>query len=157
MTATLFAIDDCIETAAIDLDLGYPIADIVSKLNNIGSRTRSGQHWTAAKLKDHICRHNKHTPLPRSRLPIEPLIRFVLAQGSYGWNEPGAAQYAANRLGVSRDTLSNWTVGRRPTVSLDQADKLALRAGTHPINIWGDAWANPPGTVTAQNEDATYG
>jgi hypothetical protein len=53
---------------------------------------------------------------------------------------PGATDgEIADRTGVSRHTVLRW---RHGTTALypATADRIAVRLGLHPANLWGDAW-----------------
>jgi plasmid maintenance system antidote protein VapI len=67
--------------------------------------------------------------VPGPRLPLEPLMRVVDRLAGRQLS-PGAA---AERLGVARSNIYAW---RLNGVTLDMADKLAIRAGSHPAIVW---------------------
>ena len=52
----------------------------------------------------------------------------------------------ANRLGVDRQQVFRW---RNSKVMWNQweADRMAIRAGTHPACVWGRAWLDEGMTV----------
>lgn len=47
----------------------------------------------------------------------------------------------ADQLGVTPGYLR---VLRRRGLTEHQADEFAIRAGTHPVNVWGSAWDTDP-------------
>lgn len=52
-------------------------------------------------------------------------------------------QEVAEVLGVARETVHNWKTGRS-RVKGCHVDALAVRAGTHPGELWPEWWANCP-------------
>ncbi len=67
-------------------------------------------------------------------LPVAPLLEAVGA--------PSNVQ-AAPLLGVDRRTLCRWL---RSGVPVTSADSAAIKAGLHPLSVWGDEW------LTAERE-----
>ena len=83
-----------------------------------------------------------------ARLPFAPLAEQLRLQ----WDAPavegrGKAPHgdhglfcdrrAAIQLGVRRDDIPRY---RRHGLTPRMADRLAIRAGLHPLLVWGDAW-----------------
>lgn len=44
---------------------------------------------------------------------------------------------AAAALGVDRRTINRWL---KDGVNWETADKIAMAAGFHPMEVWGDRW-----------------
>lgn len=70
------------------------------------------------------------------RYSIEPLVaRFPGEEG-------GPDEFrAAAAIGVDIRTLRKW---RAEGVDFVRADEAAIRAGTHPVLVWGDEWTDAP-------------
>lgn len=64
--------------------------------------------------------------LPGHRLPGDPLLRV--------W---GTAAEIARALNVRERTVYRWLADG---VSYDLADRIAVAAGRHPCELWGEAW-----------------
>lgn len=61
---------------------------------------------------------------------------FSLADLERRLDNPGAQQLA-RRLGVRDRTIHRWRI---EGLTFDQADRLAVRVGFHPANVWGALW-----------------
>lgn len=72
----------------------------------------------------------KATTAILGNLPINPLLRL--------WDDLNLTDdEIASRCGVGRTTVVRW---RRIGLSLDAADRVAIRLGSHPYIVWGDAY-----------------
>jgi hypothetical protein len=43
-------------------------------------------------------------------------------------------------LGVGRKAVNNWRNGKSYLLTVWHADRIAIRMGTHPSLVWGQAW-----------------
>lgn len=82
------------------------------------------------------------------RLPLQPLLdacgeRFTHIERANGDPFtrrvviPAGMEVYAEHLSVSVNTLANWKKGGVP---IEGADNACVRAGFHPIEVWGDDW-----------------
>ncbi len=77
------------------------------------------------------------------RVPLQPLLEFLerdydLSHTTENLALEGPNISAACRLlGVSRALWQRWIWDG---ITFNAADKLAVRLGHHPIEIWGDHW-----------------
>lgn len=46
----------------------------------------------------------------------------------------------AQTLGVNRSTVYKWRRGRYNMLNAYMADRLAMRVGMHPCQLWGNLW-----------------
>lgn len=68
-------------------------------------------------------------------VPTAPLNEFVRAQFDTDCD-------AAAALGLKLNTVRAWR--HRPTISVFNADRVAVALGCHPFDIWGWAWYEIP-------------
>lgn len=54
--------------------------------------------------------------------------------------EIGTPRQVADALGIAPRTAYRW---RSEGIPVDDADRLAIALGMHPIEIWGDDWLLP--------------
>jgi transcriptional regulator with XRE-family HTH domain len=55
-----------------------------------------------------------------------------------------SAGQIADRIKISRSTVSKWISGETATIDRHMADKYATLLGMHPSEIWGNAWWQIP-------------
>lgn len=74
-----------------------------------------------------------------ARLPVAPLLALVAPSAHRGPQEPlnGPVALLADRIGVTRRTVNRWA---RSGLDPWRADEVAVAAGWHPWEVWGDAW-----------------
>ena len=53
-------------------------------------------------------------------------------------NDP---EVLAQHIGVTARTVNRWI--EAGGVPEDESDRVAVRCGTHPITLWGQAWIEP--------------
>jgi hypothetical protein len=63
-------------------------------------------------------------------LPVAPLMEYLKATPK---------SVIAMQLGVKEGTVSGWLKPGR-MIGVYTADRYAIKLGTHPMIIWGDAW-----------------
>lgn len=68
-----------------------------------------------------------HADVDRPRLPMAPLQRLLA----------GSVTDTAERLGITRTTFYRY---RRDGIPADEADRLAIAAGSTPYNVWGRSY-----------------
>lgn len=73
----------------------------------------------------------------RTRLPYAGLVRWVAAR--YDLEHTGY-RTIARTIGMSTNTMLMWD---KTGVPLWTADKLAVKLGAHPADIWPEEWWNP--------------
>lgn len=68
-------------------------------------------------------------------LPLQPLLDLTELLGPCD---------IASLCGVARETVYRWRAGDTTTITVGDADRMAIRMGMHPAEIWGDHWWNIP-------------
>ena len=72
----------------------------------------------------------------RTRLPYAGLVRWVAAR--YNLEHTGY-RTIARTIGMSTNTMLMWD---KTGVPVWTADRLAVKLGAHPADIWPDEWWN---------------
>lgn len=85
-----------------------------------------------SKLDKAVTPSRRRGPLPLARLSIDPLLELA-AQGMV---EPNAHKLAVV-LGCASGDIWRWLAGG---VTWTAADRLAVRLGYHPAEVWGADW-----------------
>lgn len=67
--------------------------------------------------------------------PLQPVWDLLVARY-------GSGQRAQEALGFNGSRLA--TLRRHGRLTMDEADRLALAAGRHPVEVWGDLWLEIP-------------
>jgi hypothetical protein len=110
---------------------------------NAYRRARAGAEGTGRRMADvraHAlrravtaprCAQSVAEPLPAARLPWDDLEEALRAR----WGVTDIAAIA-ERLGVWTRQIYRW---RHDGLSWEQADVYAVRAGLHPVEVWGRA------------------
>lgn len=70
------------------------------------------------------------------RVPYAGLVRWLTAR--YGLEQNGY-RTIAKTIGMSERNMKNW---HHHGIPLFSADKLAVKLGAHPADIWPDEWWN---------------
>jgi transcriptional regulator with XRE-family HTH domain len=72
-------------------------------------------------------------------LPIKPLLDLT---------ELLSPTDTASLCGVSRVTVYRWRRGESASIAVHDADRIAIRLGMHPAQLWGDDWWDIPAPTT---------
>lgn len=101
-------------------------------------------HCTRAVYARDLCKSHYETKRrggkprrPGVRVPVEPLMDMYSPEVDSGHIRHGVA-HVERILGLGKSQLHQWR--RKGGIILDTADKIAVRAGMHPAEIWGRAW-----------------
>ena len=73
-------------------------------------------------------------------LPIQPLLDLTELLGP---------TEIASLCGVSPRAVHRWRSGQTTTIAVHDADRIAIRLGTHPAHLWGEQWWQIPNEMTA--------
>lgn len=85
-------------------------------------------------------------PLTRL-LPISPLLDLVDGERT---------GIVAERCDVHRRTVHRWRTGRTTTITIGDADRIAVALGMHPGEIWDGWWRVPtPTQMKRSHREAT--
>lgn len=74
--------------------------------------------------------------MPRRR---PPAVRFEAIRILDLWSDDTSIRSIARQLGIERATIHRWKY-KNIHISRWEADRLAIRAGVHPAEVWGSQW-----------------
>ena len=83
----------------------------------------------------------------RRTLPLQPLLDLTELLGPCD---------IASLCGVARETVYRWRDGTTTTITPGDADRMAIRMGMHPAEIWGDDWWNIPDILDPRDRKRLY-
>lgn len=77
----------------------------------------------------------------KAHLLPKPFDANVVLAEFEGEDDSGIARF----LGVHRSTVYRWRTGKQNMLNAYIADRLAMRLGKHPAQLWGNLWWSTAG------------